>query len=166
MPSDSQVHIETSQALAIAEMEMRFNENYSTLLRQFIFTAEPPIIDRKTAKSYMKLLYTQDAHHVMAIIWKESLPDNELHSIGMRRLHFKTLTAHGLAVMLSNDPIDLAKNNSKIRSITIAAAAYGLITRVREFSRLTTLKSTPLLHSLFIALAARNMTILRALRLH
>jgi len=65
--------------------------------------------------------------------------------------------------MLCKQPNELAKINSQIRAITVAASHYGLIIRGYGSPQLVALDATPLLHLFFITLGTRNIAAMRAL---
>jgi hypothetical protein len=133
--------------------------NYPGLLSELVFGQQAlPVLDVKTERTYKKLLASADALAITGIIWKESLSDGELATINAKRLFTDGRpTAYRLAVVLAgNAPSEVAKINSHIRSICLAAAHYQLIDRNAASNRRVILLPTPLLHNLMTTLAIRN----------
>ena len=139
-------------ALAMESLRLTMAQNYSIFLEKLVFTCSPEL-DDKTILSYQRTLDTDEAHMVLAIIWRATSP--ELAEAGLSRSQ-KRPTCHGLAVELAIHPNEVAATNTRIRTIGIAAQAYGLLHRTCGQRNKVPLQSTALLHSLMIQLGEEH----------
>jgi hypothetical protein len=134
--------------------------NYEELLQATIFIRETAGCDAKLLKKYRRALQSADSYKVLTIIWKESrfVPLDRLVEAGLCRNYEEgDLTAHRLAADLTESPHDVAKLNSRIRNIGLAAAAYQLVDRDLVCSTKVIFKGTHLLHEFMSDLSAKNI---------
>jgi hypothetical protein len=101
--------------------------------------------------TYRKQLQSDDAALILTILWQESsyISDRDAESIGFSRSPSRAgITQHGIAVALAKDRGELATISSRVRRVSLAAAAYGLIERnVRAYHTAIPLRGTELLHN-------------------
>ena len=67
------------------------------------------------------------------------------------------ITAHNLAAVFSEEPGDVGKMNSKIRSIGLAANYFGFLERKKQRGKAVELKATDLLNSLMARTADKHV---------
>ena len=148
---------EVIKAPKFAQLQREMSKNYTDLLTSKILCDEPVGCDQKTLISHRKKLCSEDALAIWQILWKEGLSKEKLSEVGLEH-YFRddNLTSHSLAVALSNEPEDVAKTNSLIRSIVIAGAAYGLVERNKQSRTKVILRSTEKLHDFMVELGAMN----------
>ena len=148
---------EVVNALRISAARIQSRVNYESLLRQMVFTPRSHELDPKTALHHQKLLESSDGQSLLEIIWTASLNDAELSCIKAPRIFINgDVTAYKLAKKLADSKDDLAKTNTQIRSIAMAAADYHLIKREPLKSSLVILKATLLLHEFMIELGIND----------
>jgi len=140
--------------------------NYSTLLDGTIFTRSPVGCDAhnpKVLKQHRRLLRSTDAYKTLAVIWKESrfVDSEDLARAGLsREYQGRDLTSYSLATDFSRTPKQVAKLNSRIRGVGLAAAMYGLIDRQLVHSTKVILSGTEILHNFMFELGAKNTLIM------
>jgi hypothetical protein len=136
--------------------------NYEDHLEEAIFRREQPDgDDRKLLLKYRRVLRSIDSLKTFLIIWKESefVDDQALAQAGLCRTYQgRDLTAYSLATdFAGNSPKLVAKLNSRIRMIALAAAAHQLVDRAGVHSTKVILKGTPVLHEFMSSLSAKNI---------
>ena len=137
--------------------------SYVRLLKESVFSNEPLNIDRKTLMACQRKLRSEDALAILEILWKESswVSEENLKAAGLERYFNKSeITQYGLAVALSYRTEDVAKTNSSVRSVALAAAAFGLIDRNKQTQKKIYLRATNKLHKFMIELGKRNQNLL------
>jgi len=145
------------------------NAQYEDLLEEMIFPNPRPGLrdDGKTLARYEKCLRSDEAHSILSTIWKESGPfaDPVLDHAGVHRGFTRgTLNTWNMATRLTNKPEHVARINSQIRSIALAAEAYGLIDRTVKLRKIRPIQATNLLHVFMMTLSHHNVAAL--LELH
>jgi hypothetical protein len=154
----------TLRALDVLGAEENMDVCRQELLEELVFAQLQT--NKQPESSYKRLLLTTTAHKIIKVFWKESsfISDSELAIMGMtRNFPANNITQHGLAVLLSEEPSDVSGLNTKIRSVTIAAAAFGLIERKPQSARRLSLCGTSLLHEFMVELALRQMQFIRTI---
>jgi hypothetical protein len=140
--------------------------NYGDLLDEAIFTRPPIGCDAKNSKflkQQCRLLRSTDAYKTLAVIWKESrfVDDEDLARAGLsREYQGRDLTSYSLATDFSRTAKQVAKLNSRIRSVGLAASTYGLIDRQLVHSTKVILSGTEVLHSFMSELGAKNSLVM------
>lgn len=132
------------------------NAHYSELLRVMIFPNPRLGYDRKELIRHKKCLCDDEAHQVLQVVWKKSsfVTEEALARVGLRRVFEDcSLNAYNLATKLANSPDHVAKINSRIRGIGIAAEAFGLIERDNNRRTKKPLQGTELLHQFMLRLS-------------
>lgn len=148
---------DTQLGLCMTTALTRWRANYSNLLEVMVFPHMAAGVDRKTARHHRHLLDSRDGHAFLDIMWKEGRTDDELRSLGLNRTFLSgCVTAYGLAVHLAEQPKNVAKTNTRIRALSIAASDCGLIKREAASANQQRLYSTPLLNDFMIKLAKQN----------
>jgi hypothetical protein len=145
-------------ALQIHASHQFMADSRATLLKQLVFDPRSELAtrDRKLYRSYRRALLSDDAKLILIILWKESpyIPEAALEAAKLQRAFSETdITQHGLAVALSQIPSEVAAINSRIRTITLAAEAYGLITRTAVSPTKVFIQGSALLHEFMTELA-------------
>jgi hypothetical protein len=134
---------------------------YGDLLRKTILNQPPCGCDRKAVMKYNRILLNDEAYLILLVIWRESsfVSEECLQRLGFKReFPGRTMTAHGLATKLATSAETLAKTNARIRSVGIAAAAYGLIERDSSRDKSKPLIATLRLHQFFVALSHQQLS--------
>jgi hypothetical protein len=134
---------------------------YGELLRSTVLNQAPNGCDRKDVTKYSRILLGDEAYFILLVIWRESpFVSDEC----LQRLNFKrefpngTMTAHGLATKIATSASTLAKTNARVRSIGIAAEAYGLIERDSSRDKNKPLVATLRLHQFFVTLSNQQLS--------
>ena len=118
-----------------------------------------PSFDQKTLIQFRRVLDDYEAHLVLGLLWRASEVVSELAltAAGLSRDgESDCLNCHALAVSLSARAADLAKTNSRIRNIGIAANAFRLVERIPIHSARVDLKGTSFLHDFMIEVARES----------
>jgi hypothetical protein len=150
----------TSLALRLHGAQIQMSANYSALLKSMIFPHPIDGFDRKSLAQFRRLLDDPQALTILALIWQasDSVSQYALAAAGLCQTKTSEhLTSHGLAVKIAGAPEHLAKINSRIRNIGIAASAYGLIERNGVNKTRVDLRGTALLHDFMVALSHLNI---------
>jgi hypothetical protein len=100
-----------------------------------------------------------EAYSVLSLIWCASdyVVGHTINGTTVGANIPTPLSSYALAVKLSEHPSHVAKLNTRIRGIGIAAAAYDLIQRVEVHKTLVVLRGTILLHEFMISIASADM---------
>lgn len=150
----------TALVLKVHAVQLDMLANYEHQLLSTVFVRTPTDCDAKLSKKYRRTLLSSDAFKVLSIIWKESsfVTDEALAEAGLTRAYkANELTAHRLAADLTEDTHEVAKFNSRIRTIGMAAASYELTDRALVHSTRVILKGTDILHQFMTDLSAKNI---------
>lgn len=150
--------------LAIHAAMASLSAIYEEVLEILVFgSVEDPARDTKEVLSYRRTLKDSEAQAILTIIWRESdfVDKQSLEEVGLKKtFDDRDVTVYGLAVMLASSPLNLAKINSRIRSICMAAEYFGLIERERTASTRSPIRGTEKLHILMLAIAGHAETLL------
>jgi hypothetical protein len=151
----------TSLLLRAHAIHMDMAASFSNQLEHRIFSQSISGFPPKTLNKYRRTLRDTDAYKILALIWKESefIPQEALVGNLQQRYRGRQLTSHGLAVELAESPHDVAKLNSQIRNIGLAAAAYQLVDRKLIHNTRVILKGTILLDQFMSALGAKYISL-------
>lgn len=158
----------SGESPAEVEVTLRLNAGilalaalYGELLKKTVLNLPPSDCDRKDIIKYSRILLGDDAYFILLVIWRESpFVSDEC----LQRLNFKrefpngTMTAHGLATKIATSAATLAKTNARIRSVGIAAEAYGLIERDSSRDKNKPLVAALRLHQFFVALSNQQLS--------
>jgi hypothetical protein len=152
------------EALVSVLIHTRLRANYEETLSAVVFNQTLPASNRKLVRTYKRTLNSQGARALLEIIWQESLSHLDRQLPGEEATG-QPLSSYSLAVMLAkNQPTEVSKLYSQIRSISIAAEYFNLLQRRAKHSRRVDLSPTPLLNEFMIALARSDLeTIAHAL---
>lgn len=122
----------TADFLRASAILMDMIANYGEQLEATIFCPSNSCPNAKLFRKHRRTLKSIDAFRVLAVIWKESefVTEAALVNAGLvRDYQERQLTAYSLAQDFSEAPQQVARLNSRIRTIGIAAAAYQLVDR-------------------------------------
>jgi hypothetical protein len=138
---------------------------YEEVLEDVVFQAvvESPASNKKEELKYRRTLRDPEVQTILAIIWKESdfVDKQSLDEAGFNKtFDDRELTVYGLATKLASSQMDLARVNSRIRSICMAAEYFGLIERERTTLTRGLVRGTEKLHILMLAIAGHAESIL------
>jgi hypothetical protein len=150
----------TGLFLRVQATLMDMNASYGEQLEATVFPRLTGCDDRKLIKQYRRILRGSEAHNVLGIIWKESefISDAALAQFELCRAYQgRPLTCHSLAVDLAETPQEVAKLNSRVRIIGIAAAAHQLVDRKEVSSTKIVLNGTKVLHEFMIELNSKRI---------
>ena len=144
----------TVRALKTLNAAFQMSKARQKLLHQMIFArVTAPQAGWKDYVAYRRLLESDDALFILAEIWKESIPQEELCEAGLSRsFPDAPMTQHGLAVALAELPREVSAMNSQVRNLSIAAEAYGLVIRQTVTPTKVVVAATGLLHSFMLKL--------------
>jgi hypothetical protein len=154
MQSGGSCH-QVERALRISGLFVSLSSVYSDTLHRMILPYPLDGYERKDVVRYRKILDDDESYSVLLVPWKESpfVTDESLRRAGLvRQFTDGGLTAWDLATMVASSKEDLAKTNSRIRSINIAAEAFGLIERGNKTTA-KQLVGTELLHQFILAVS-------------
>lgn len=146
---------------ALAELSAIYEE----VLEDFVFKTgvESPASKKKEELKYRRTLKDAEGQAILTIIWKESdfVDKQSLDEVGFNKtFDDRALTVYGLATKLASSPMDLARVNSRIRSICMAAEYFGLIERERKTLTHGLVRGTEKLHILMLVIAGHAESIL------
>jgi hypothetical protein len=150
----------TSTFLRAHAVHLDMIANYEELLAATVFSRRVSDCDAKRLRAHRRALGTMDAYKILVFIWKESslVTEDDLIQAGLcREYQGRSLTAYSLATEMTVNPKEVAKLNSRIRKIVIAAAHYELIDRNAASSTEVILSGTELLHDFMSDLSAKNI---------
>jgi hypothetical protein len=152
---------DVSQALQIHAAHFVLRAGYSRLLRTMVFPHPSAPHDQKTLLQFQRVLDDYDSHLVLGIVWQASefVSKGASATAGLTQEKNECLNSHRLAVRLSLRPSDLAKTNTRVRSIAIAASAYGLVERKTKHPTRVDLKGTLLLHKFMMEIALQSTVV-------
>jgi hypothetical protein len=146
---------QVAMALRMGHLFNSLCEAYQEALKETIFSKPIHGHDQKLLTTFRKSLEDEEAYSILMTTWKESpfVTEEALAMANMDRI-FKNapLTVYGLAAKISVTALDLAKTNSRIRAIAIAAEAYGLVERSGVKTNSRPLSATALLHQLILTI--------------
>jgi hypothetical protein len=121
---------------------------------------EKKAANRKLFMKHRRMLLLSGGYDVLSFIWKESrfVSEDEIDAAGiLRKYGGRIITAHNLAAAFSEEPDDVGKMNSKIRSIGLAANYFGLLERKKQRGKAVELRATDLLDSLMARIADKHV---------
>ncbi len=149
-------------ALRSHGVRIELASHYSQLLDTKILSKAPEECDGKAQLQFSKILSEPDAYTVLVIIWQASPYVTDLHisNAGLKKKQFNSLNSYSLAVRLAQRPSEVAKLNTRIRGVALAAAAYGLVERIEVHRTLVELRATPLLHEFMIELSELDLRVI------
>jgi hypothetical protein len=131
---------------------------YGDVLERLVFVGPPPNCDKKELLRLKKCLRNDEAFRIFLLIWKESefVTDAVLAKNGLTRT-FKpgTLNAWNAATATSATTGDVAKTNSRIRSVAYAGEKFGLIERGSDGQK-RPLIPTDLLHRVVLEVTSQQ----------
>lgn len=153
----------TVKALKTHDAAFQMSKVRRELLQQMIFArVTGPEAAWKLYVAYRRLLDFDDAVFILGVIWKEFIAEEDLSLAGLgRSFPNSPMTQHGLAVALAKLPKEVSAMNSHVRNLSIAAEAYGLITRQMVTPTKVVIEATELLHSFMIELHCLYEGVLR-----
>jgi hypothetical protein len=159
----------TSESVA-QELALRINAavnalgtQYSELLEAMIFPRPLLGYDRKELTRHKRCLSDDEAYQILLVVWKESrfVTDEVLGRVGFNR-NFTTgaLTTWSLATKIATSTTELAATNTRIRTIAIAAEAFGLVERENSRATRKPIQGTELLNSFMVSLSENQFRLL------
>jgi hypothetical protein len=152
-----------SIAIRVHALQMDFAANYEAHLEETVFNRSVDKVDAKDSRKYSRTLKSIEAYKILALLWKESsfVTEGALAAAGTRRQYSeKIITAHRLAADLADGAHQVSILNSRIRTIGIAAAAYGLVDRDAAKATNVPLRGTQILHDFMTGLSKKNLLLL------
>jgi hypothetical protein len=153
-------------ALRVSATVIALGALYSELLESMIFPHPLASCDRKELIRHRKCLIDDEAQFVLLIFWKEShfVTDEVLKRVGLKReFPNGSLNSWSLATNIVASPTDLAKTNTRIRGIAMAAEAYGLVEREKSRATRKPIQGTQRLHSFMNTLSENQSRLLAEL---
>jgi hypothetical protein len=157
---------EIEAALRVSAAAFALGTLYSDLLNRMVFKHPRPGYDAKDIIKFKRLLRDDEAYYILLLLWRESpfVTDECLERMSLaREFTDAPLTAWGLATKLATIPDELAKTNSRIRAVGLAAEAFGLIERENLRTTSKPLIGTQFLHQFMMALSTHQYQILAPL---
>ena len=139
---------------------MDMKANIETALDEVIDDFREKAANRKLFRKHRRVLLSNGGYDVILFIWKESrfVSEDEIAAAGLsRRYGGRMITAHNLATEFSEEPAEVGKMNSKIRSIGLAANYFGLLERKKQRGKAVELRATDLLDSLMARTADKHV---------
>jgi hypothetical protein len=150
----------THLALRLHHVQNVMADAREHLLEQIVFSrVTDSIAARKGFHTYRRLLRSESAARILAILWRESpyVSDRDISSLGLSRsFPDMEITQHGLAAALATEPEEVSALHSQVRHLRMAAEAYGLVrSRVCSPARIY-IQGTELLHQFMVRLAEES----------
>jgi hypothetical protein len=143
-------HSEVVAALQSVKRTLAMLAAYEDLLETSVFRFPKFPLGQKQAGTFQGVLRQTSTLQILSLLWKESsfVPETALAQEGLGKTYCgQSLNAHMMGADVSKQPREVSKNVSRVRSIMLAAEAYGLVDRITINKTKVTVRGTSRLHT-------------------